>query len=965
MQDSAAVGAVTGQQLSGGSYTPSGWYNAVVPGTVLQTLADSNHLYPNPDSGLTLAGNGSVPDIAGLQKKYWYYASFAINASDTAGHQAWLCFDGINYMADIYLNGKLLPDTLATMAPGTGTKSAHTMIGAFRRGVFNVTGLARAGTNYLAVKIYPPLDPGVYHTKQNGPCGVNGGLMTEDGPTFIASQGWEWMPTVPDRDMGIWNGVYMKLTGPVVVRQPFARCSLPAPYTAASCTLSVQLRNSAKVAVTGTIHAIIDTVNSITFDSMVTVAPLDTPTITFNAGKKPALEITGPRLWWPNNMGAANLYKVGITFTPTGSVLSDSTLFYFGIRTITAVRGNTALGLQVSINGKRVTLRGGTWGMDDFMKRTDYHKLEAKIKYHTLQNFNTVRNFIGGIDDERFYEYCDKYGLLVWDDFWSPGTAEGPANLAAAIDTTLWLANATEKILRYRNHPAVFLWCARSESTPVTALYAGLQYRATVLDGTRIIQQSSGSNDVVAAGPYGWLPPDSAIAHVGGFNTEIGGPAFPSLESINKFMPVTGQLPITTATANNQYWSFHDFCSGADTAVNYIAGMTGRFGAATTMADFCRKSQLLNYDQYRAFFEALNSRKWKSAVAEYLWLSNPAWPSTAGQTYDYYLEGTGGMYGAMHACEPVHVQYYFIPGSSTVKGYSICNNNPVALANYKVKARVYALSGALAIADSQTFVSVPADTTVSGNALPVLPTTLSAAYFLEMRLTDASGNLVSKNVYWLPKTGQDMSSIMSMGKATLTMTSLWVTRIQTAAGTDTLKVTLKNNSAPVAMAARLKVVRATSGERVLPAYYSDNYFSIVPADSQSISIAYDRIDLNGELPKLVLSGINIDSVVLPIGSNVTGVRSRNNGAARAGTGMSIGVVGSRLRLNNVPQESGWKIEVFDMQGRIVVQSSGESREAPSVSLKSLHPGAYVAVAESAGERVRTLFALNNGPASCR
>jgi beta-mannosidase len=959
MQDSAALSGVTGQQISGGSYAPSGWYNAVVPGTVLQTLADSNHVYPKPDSGLT--AESVIPDLAAAQKKYWYYSTFTVPPADTAGHQIWLCFDGINYMADIYLNGRLLPASAAAIAPGTTTKVTHTMVGAFTRGKFNVTGLAKAGANYLAVKIYPNLDPGAYHTKEAGACGTNGGTMTEDGPTFIASQGWDWIPTVPDRDMGIWNDVYVRITGPVVLRQPFARCSLPAPYTAASCILSVQLSNSTSTPVTGVLQCVVDTVAAYTIDSTVTIGALDTATITFNPQNRAGLLINNPRLWWPNNMGSPNLYKVGISFTPTGSAFSDSTQFYFGIRTITAVRGNTTLGLQVSINGKRVTMRGGSWGMDDFMKRVNVHKLEAKVKYHQLQNFNTVRNWIGGIDDERFYDYCDRYGMLVWDDFWCPNSSDGPSTLATVIDTALWLSNATDKILRWRNHACIYLWCARNDVTPITALWNGLQYRATVLDGTRIIQQSSGTDDVVSGGPYTWNFPDSAITELTapGFHTELGGPTFPSIESVDQFIPAAYQLPITTASTNNAYWSFHDYCSGNGTPANYTAGMTSRFGAASTLYDFCRKSQLMNYDQDRALFEALNSRKWSSAVALYLWMSNPAWPSTMWQTYDYYLEGTGAFYGAMHACEPIHVQYYYVPGSTTTKGYTVCNNTANVLTNYTVKALVYDISGALSITDSQVFATIPADTTVSGKSLPVLPAALSAAYLLEMRLTDASGNPVSKNVYWLPKSGQSMSALLTMPTATLAMTAPKATLV-TNGTSDTLKLTLKNGGTPVAVAARLKVVRATSGIRVLPAYHSDNYFSIVPGDSQAVTISFDIADLNGEQPKLMLSGLNIDSVQLPIGASVTAVHlNRESGFGNAG--MYASFSGGRLRLYNTPAGSAWKVTVFDMRGRAVLEASGAPGQGAVVSLKRLRHGAYVAVAKAGGQVVRSMVTLSGLP----
>ena len=109
-----------------------------------------------------------------------------------------------------------------------------------------------------------------------------------------------------------------------------------------------------------------------------------------------------------------------------------------------------------------IFIRGGDWGLDEAMKRIPRERLEAEIKLHKLANLNLIRNWVGQSTSEDFYELCDKYGILLWDEFFQPNPSDGPN----PTDMATYIANVRDKILRYRNHPSIAVWCARNEGNP-------------------------------------------------------------------------------------------------------------------------------------------------------------------------------------------------------------------------------------------------------------------------------------------------------------------------------------------------------------------------------------------------------------------------------------------------------------------------------------------------------------------
>lgn len=907
MQDSSVVGATAGTTIASSSYNASSWYTATVPGTVLSTLVD-NGIYPDPNYGENML---SIPDLANLQKRYWYYSTFTVSAA--AGQRVWLQIEGINYQAYIFLNGQ----------------SVGTMLGAFLGAKFDITSMVNlSGANYLAIKIRGNYNPGTYHSKQSGSCGLNGGTMTQDGPSFIATQGWDWIPTIPDRSMGIWKPVYIKVTGPVAIRSPWIRTT-NVSASSATVPLQVTLVNPTSAAVTGTLNADID--GTIQFQATTVTVPANGSA----TGAFPTLTITNPRLWWPNGYGDPNLYTCNISFTPSGGTVSDTTTFAFGVRQFSYSTTNS---LTISCNGKRILVKGGNWGMDDGMKRWDLHKTENKVRYHREMNFNMLRDWLGMTDNEPFYQFCDRYGIMVWSDFWQ---AYGPSDGPEPNDITLFENNLLDKILRTRNHPSIAIWCSRNETTPNATLLAYLQNAHSMYDGTRRVQPSSGSDGSHSGGPYTWTNISDVYNQISGFHSEFGSPTVPSSESMAAFLPSANQMPL-----GNTWWAWHDYCSGNGYPVNYTNAMTSMWGAPSTLADCCKKAQLMNYDEYRAAFEALAAKRFNGATGLLLWMSNCVWPSTMWQTYDYYMEGTGAMYGCMKGCEPVHVQF----DTAASNNILVINNTASAISNYSVTAATYNLNGSKAWSNTGA-VSVAADNTA--NAFTITPGT-STPYFLDLKLKDATGAVVSKNFYWLPTNGTSISGAVSMTQATIAQTA---TAVWSRSGQEnTITVKLVNSSTVCAVACRLMLTRTTSGVRILPCHFNDNYFSLAPGDTQDVVAKFDEIDRNSETPKLCVSGLNVPQTCLTVGGVSVGRNDMVQEPQKSG--MYVCFSGGRIRMNNVPSASVWKVKIIDMRGNVVF--AGECAAlgtTASLSTGRLPCGTYIAQASSAERMFRTLVVV--------
>lgn len=828
-------------------YSTSAWYNATVPGTVLTTLVNQG-VYADPYFGLN---NMNIPESLS-RTDWWYRCKFTV-PKDIDGNQLRLLFNGINYKADIYLNGKSLGD----------------MKGAFIRGEFNITDLVnKNGENILAVHVFPPHNPGIPHEQSMiAGQGLNGGVLSTDGPTFISSIGWDWIPGIRDRNTGIWQDVRLKVGGDIIIGDPLVTTDILLPDTTqAKISIKNIVKNITSKTVNGRLTAKIENINiSLPF----TLAANEEKEIIFTPEQFKELNIKNPRLWWPNGYGRPELYNLELTVQANNKV-SDTKSLKFGIREMsyelmvndnsqnkrvlytpnetvnkgkpvfdyinrvaftkdnnlpTIAKDADTSGLQplssddpvgpffaIRVNGVRIFCRGGNWGMDDGMKRVSRERLEPYIRLHKDANFNIIRNWTGETTEEDFYALCDEYGMLVWNDFWitTDDTVE-------PSDFPLFVKNATDAVRRFRNHPSIAVWCPRNEGFAPKQLEESISAMMAKEDPTRHYHGQSRFLNMGTSGPWGYFkdPSKYYTENAKGFNTEMGSYAIPTANTIRKFIAPEDQWPI------NDVWAYHDLHHTTQNFGDFINAVD-RYGKAESMEDFSRKSQFVTYDAWRNMLEAWNSKMWNNTTGLILWMSHPAWPSMIWQTYTYDYETPGSYFGAKKACEPIHIQMNLPENDVMIINTTLNDYKSVTAGLHFIDLQgkeLYKKNIKLdAKANSATKCFVPE----KGNNLPQL-------YLARLELKDAKGKVLSINDYWM--TNGDKKSYEAIN--TLPSTTVIIKTISSKSKTW---VEVSNPSKTLAVAVKLNVVDKNSKEILLPAYFSDGYINLLGGEKRLVEL---------------------------------------------------------------------------------------------------------------------------------
>ncbi|WBO21281.1 glycosyl hydrolase 2 galactose-binding domain-containing protein [Sphingomonas abietis] len=877
----AAAPDVTGDgaAISRDGFDTAHWYAATVPGTVLTTLV-ARGVYPDPGYGLN---NLAIPEKLSRQD-WWYRTGFDLPAQAGGRHQ-YLLFKGINYAAQIWVNGR----------------QVGRIEGAFIRGRYDVTPWLVPGHNIVAVKITPPPHPGIPDEESiaRGP-GNNGGQMALDGPSFMATEGWDWIPGVRDRDIGLWQPVELLSTGSVRVGDPQVVTKLPLPaIDSADVTIRVPISNDGAAPVSTTVTAAFEGVSV----SRTVSAPPGASEVVFAPADFAQLHVAQPKLWWPNGYGAQNLYTLTATASVDGAV-SDRQQRRFGMRemtyglslfapdgqlrrvvidpTMAHQRGEDLVALKhldikqtptgwaesltpagavspavrdvpsempephltIYVNGVRIAARGGNWGMDDYMKRVSRARLEPYFRLHKEANIDIIRNWVGQNTEDVFYDLADEYGMLILNDFWE--STQDYQNEAENPD--LLLKNAADVIARYRNHPSIALWFGRNEGVPQPIVNEGLDHLVQTLDGTRYYTGSSNRVGLQNSGPYNYRPPVGYFTDLAtGFSVETGTPSLATLEAVQAMVPPADRWPISDTLA------YHDWHIGGNGDVKtFMDALTTQLGEPTSLEDFERKAQMFNYVNYRAIFEGFNAHLWTRDSGRLLWMTQPAWPSNHWQILSHDYDTQASFYGVKTALQPVHVQLN-LPDYAI----AIANTTREPADGLTMRAQVVDVSGRSLLDRSET-VAAPANqtTTLKPLALQALLDT-QGLVLVELSLTDRGGHQISRNVYWQGKDDAAYRALSTMPQQALTATA--------RRSGDGIAVELTNHGTTPLLEAKLTLVDA-KGERVLPAFYSDNYVSLLPGESRTVTITtMDGVQPAGTAAAVNVRGWNVTPASVPIG----------------------------------------------------------------------------------------------------
>jgi hypothetical protein len=787
LQRSSEISA-SGEVISKVGFNPEGWITATVPATVLMSYVNIGAVGdPNYDD------NANEISESFFNSDFWYRREFNVN-NITPNRHYMLCFDGINWKADVFVNGR----------------KAGSIDGAFMRGRFDVTSLLKTGRNVVAVRIVHNPHYGAVKQKSALNTGFNGGVLGFDNPTFHATIGWDWITTVRGRDMGLWNDVFIRQEEAVTVSDPLVTTKLAENDTTASITPSVMLKNVEKKTVSGLLKGWI---GDVTFEKKVTVDAEKEIEIKFSPDDFAQLKNRRMKLWWPNGYGTPYLYDAGFTFTADGS--DPETITYkAGLRDISYTGLMTKLELYV--NHRRVVPLGGNWGFPESNLSYRAREYETAVNYHKQMNFNMIRNWVGQTGDKEFYEACDRNGIMVWQDFWLANPVDGPD----PDNEKMFLDNAEDYVKRMRNHASIVLYCGRNEGYPPENINSGLKKITEKLHPTLPYFPSSADDGVSGHGPYRAMTAEYYFNHqTGKLHSERGMPNVMNIESLNRTLAPQHLWP------QNEFWGRHDYTlKGAQAGSSFNEIISTAFGEPQSAEEFARLAQWENYEGYRAMYESGSNDRQGLLI----WMSHPCWPSMVWQTYDYYFEPTAAFFGCKKACEPLHIQLN--AATDMVEIVNIAGGEKHGL---KATAEIYDVNGKK-LAECSQDVDSHEDSTLKFISLHDDMAQAGDVYYVKLLLNDADGNIMSQNFYIRSNKNGSLKALRSLPKADL--------QTSTSIKGESAKVSIKNAGAAPALMIRLNL-KDGDGSQILPVNYSDNYFSLLPGESRDITVTWKGEDV--------------------------------------------------------------------------------------------------------------------------
>lgn len=790
-------------QLTRASHPDAKLLVATVPATVLSSYVNAGALPDmNHDDNLMLASESL------FDGDFLYKRTFDL-PKEMQGKRVFLNFDGINWKAEVTLNGTNL----------------GRIEGAFKRGKFDITPYLKKFDNELQVLIIANANPGGVKVKTEKNTDFNGGILGADNPTFHATIGWDWISTIRGRDIGIWDDVYLTASSDVTVSDPVVTTTLAEGDTLASMTPAVMLTNHSDKPVTGMLHGHI---GEIRFEKQVTLTAGETIEATFSPYEFPQLKDQRMRLWWPNGYGEAYLYDAGFEFIVDGQQ-SDAVEYKAGIREVKTVDRDTKL--KIYINNRRLVPLGGNWAFSENNLNYRGREFDAAVRHHKEMNYNMIRNWVGMTGDKEFFEACDRYGIMVWQDFWLANPADGPD----PDDEAMFMDNARDFVLKIRNHPCIGIYCGRNEGYPPKTLDDGLRNTVASLHPGLDYISSSADDGVSGHGPYNALSPKEYFTkQTGKLHSERGMPNVMTYEGLSRTLNSDHLWP------QNIYWGRHDYTmEGAQRGASFNQLIADNFGEPTSAQEFCDWAQWINYEGYRAMYESGSQDR----MGMLIWMSHPCWPSMVWQTYDYYLEPTAAYYGVKHACEPLHVQWNPVSNSVEIVNRSAGHQEGT------VKASIINLNGETVWEQVQGYVC-DEDMTLDMMKVEV-PKEIAGTYFLRLMLKDDKGVVKSMNDYVNSTIENDRTSLHDMRQA------------QVTAVANGKSITITNNGNVPAVMLRLNL-KGDDGEQILPVIYSDNYLHLMPGESRTIDIEWKAEDARGCKPIVEITGMNVELLVVSL-----------------------------------------------------------------------------------------------------
>jgi len=846
------------------AFDVSQWYTAQhVPATVLQVLQE-NGVYKNLYYGMNLATPGDL-----WKQDWWYRTTFIA----PAGRETYsLIFKGINYRADIWLNGHKIANR-------------STVVGMYDEFEFNVTEfIVPGGSNHLAVKVTPEQT-------------LEGDNGVELGDSWLDWINWKYLgyqdpqkhvniSFVPDRNAGVWKRVFLSSTGAVTIRNPYVATDLPLPAThPASLTVYCDLSNATTKPVSGTLSGEISRAGrpSIRFEKSVELLREQAKEIAFSPAEYAQLTVADPDLWWPYQWGEAKLYHLKLEFKieKKAGEISDLQAIDFGIRKITQARDSDSTfpeigeggNFYLKVNGKDYLIRGGVYS-PDLLFRNDPTRDATIMHYAKDLGLNLLRWELK-IADDSMIDRADREGMPVMLGFMCCAQWEH-WGLWDAEDQWVARASLRARIRELRSHPSVVLWANGSDGLPVDAVlndYLQIlkeeHWQNAVVNTVSHVNRSW--NGIHMAGPYVWRPPyywfSDKYGPARGSSAEEGdNETIPPLESLRKFIPADKLWPI------NENWYFHAGANqGNNTLDNIQRVIDKRYGASKSAEEFSRKAQLAHYEDVRAQFETYATH-WGNRKMMIHWMLNNPWPSLFGHLFDDFFKQGGGYYGAKKGLRPVNVVWdYYASGDRSKAKLHVVNQTSEVQNGLKVAVEFFNLDGVRKYFTEVGGLSVGPNTSMVAMTVPRIPN-LDSTYLVRAALMNATDKVLVESVYWGSATDDDlgdskndeqfttklatwadMSALNTMPRSDLDVSR----QLSEANGEEHVAVTLSNSGNHIAFFVRAEVTQGADGEEILPVTYNDNYITVFPHEVRTIEASFSQLLPGIPTPALRVEGYNV------------------------------------------------------------------------------------------------------------